>query len=101
MLDVAKSIPADLIEGGGLPQITAVECFDNGLTMCVGTSSGHVMMYDIRSSRPLLLKDHNNGAPIKGTTTLLLFIIYSYLGAISRVFSAHILPLARRGTYAT
>lgn len=66
VLDVAKSIPAELIEGGGLPEITAIECFENGLTMCVGTSSGHVMMYDIRSSRPLRMKDHNNGAPIKG-----------------------------------
>lgn len=38
--------------------------FKNGLTMGVGTASGHVLLYDIRSSQPLLIKDHMNGLPI-------------------------------------
>lgn len=33
--------------------------------MGVGTSTGHVLLYDIRSSKPLLVKDHMNGLPIK------------------------------------
>lgn len=33
--------------------------------MGVGTSSGHVILYDIRSSKPLLIKDHTNEIPIK------------------------------------
>ena len=33
--------------------------------MGVGTSTGHILLYDIRSSRPLLVKDHYYGIPIK------------------------------------
>ena len=33
--------------------------------MAVGTASGHVLMYDIRSSEPLLIKDHMNRIPVK------------------------------------
>lgn len=33
--------------------------------MGVGTSSGHVLLYDIRSSKPLIIKDHMNEIPIK------------------------------------
>ena len=33
--------------------------------MAVGTSTGHILLYDIRSSRPLLIKDHFYGIPIK------------------------------------
>lgn len=33
--------------------------------MGVGTSTGHVVLYDIRSSKPLLVKDHMNEIPIK------------------------------------
>jgi len=31
----------------------------------VGTSTGHILLYDIRSSRPLLVKDHRFELPIK------------------------------------
>lgn len=47
-----------------LPSITSL-VFKNGLTMAVGTNSGHVAIYDIRSSEPLLVKDHLNRLPIK------------------------------------
>ncbi|XP_059049775.1 nucleolar protein 10 isoform X2 [Achroia grisella] len=47
-----------------LPAITTVK-FDKGLRMGVGTSTGHVLLYDIRSSKPLLVKDHLNEIPIK------------------------------------
>lgn len=33
--------------------------------MGVGTSTGHILIYDIRSSKPLLIKDHMNETPIK------------------------------------
>uniref|UniRef100_A0A6M2DIP1 Putative nucleolar protein 10 n=1 Tax=Xenopsylla cheopis TaxID=163159 RepID=A0A6M2DIP1_XENCH len=45
------------------PAVTSM-AFKNGLTMGVGTASGHVLLYDIRSSQPLLIKDHMNGLPI-------------------------------------
>lgn len=45
------------------PAITSM-AFKNGLTMGVGTASGHILLYDIRSSHPLLIKDHMNGLPI-------------------------------------
>lgn len=39
--------------------------YKNGLQMGVGTASGHVLLYDIRSRDPLLIKDHLNKLPIK------------------------------------
>lgn len=47
-----------------LPAITALK-FDGALNMGVGTSTGHILIYDIRSSKPLLIKDHMNETPIK------------------------------------
>ncbi|SCM25049.1 nucleolar protein 10, putative [Plasmodium chabaudi chabaudi] len=41
-------------------------CFsDNGLKLAVGTSKGIVKLFDIRHSKPLLIKDHCNDIPIK------------------------------------
>ncbi|PAV76009.1 hypothetical protein WR25_03989 isoform A [Diploscapter pachys] len=45
-------------------QVTAL-AFRDPLHIGVGTSSGHVLLYDIRSRKPLLIKDHNNDLPIK------------------------------------
>lgn len=47
-----------------VPAISALK-FNGALEMGVGTSSGHVLLYDIRSSKPLLVKDHMNEIPIK------------------------------------
>ena len=47
-----------------IPQITSL-AFRDGLNMAVGTSTGHILLYDIRSSRPMLVKDHYYGIPIK------------------------------------
>lgn len=47
-----------------MPSITALK-FDGALRLGVGTSTGHVLLYDIRSSKPLLIKDHMNDSPIK------------------------------------
>ena len=55
----------DHLEGNDqVPQISSL-AFRDGLNMAVGTSTGHILLYDIRSSRPLLIKDHFYGIPIK------------------------------------
>lgn len=46
------------------PAITSIK-FKNALQMGVGTASGHVLIYDIRSSEPLIVKDHLNRIPVK------------------------------------
>lgn len=46
------------------PSITSIK-FKNGLQMGVGTASGHVLIYDIRSNEPLIVKDHLNRLPVK------------------------------------
>ena len=38
--------------------------FQGSLSLGVGTATGQVLLYDIRSSRPLLVKDHMYGLPI-------------------------------------
>ncbi|MEQ2187747.1 hypothetical protein GOODEAATRI_007746, partial [Goodea atripinnis] len=48
----------------GLPSISALK-FNGSLTMAVGTSTGQVLLYDLRSSQPLLVKDHFYNLPIK------------------------------------
>jgi ribosome biogenesis protein ENP2 len=47
------------------PEVSALQ-FDsgNGLQMAVGTSSGHVALYDLRAAEPLLVKDHRYDLPI-------------------------------------
>ncbi|XP_012542067.1 nucleolar protein 10 [Monomorium pharaonis] len=47
-----------------VPAITALK-FQGGLNLGVGTSTGHVLIYDIRSNKPFLTKDHMYGLPIK------------------------------------
>ncbi|XP_062506738.1 nucleolar protein 10-like [Corticium candelabrum] len=47
-----------------LPAVTALQ-FRDALTMAVGTASGQVLLYDIRSNQPFLTKDHYYGLPIK------------------------------------
>ncbi|XP_011645134.1 nucleolar protein 10 [Pogonomyrmex barbatus] len=47
-----------------VPAITALK-FQGGLNLGVGTSTGLVLMYDIRSNKPFLIKDHMYGLPIK------------------------------------
>lgn len=47
-----------------VPAITSLK-FQGGLTFGVGTSTGQILLYDIRSSTPFLTKDHMYGLPIK------------------------------------
>lgn len=45
--------------------LTAVRFDEAGLTAAVGTANGLVALFDLRSSRPALVKDHMYGAPIR------------------------------------
>uniref|UniRef100_M4BWD3 Uncharacterized protein n=1 Tax=Hyaloperonospora arabidopsidis (strain Emoy2) TaxID=559515 RepID=M4BWD3_HYAAE len=45
-------------------EITALRFDDDGLTFGVGTSEGQCLLYDLRSTRPLLEKSHQYGLPI-------------------------------------
>ena len=86
-LDVAMRCQVNQTEGGD-GQVAAVTAITqrNGLNLGVGTSTGQVenygslanplvvciffpfsqvLLYDLRSSKPLLVKDHMYGLPIK------------------------------------
>ncbi|KAI1895128.1 hypothetical protein AGOR_G00103110 [Albula goreensis] len=64
ILDCALSSVTEGTEVEGLPAISALK-FNGTLNMAVGTSTGQVLLYDLRSSCPLLVKDHYYGLPIK------------------------------------
>ncbi|XP_014297984.1 nucleolar protein 10 [Microplitis demolitor] len=48
-----------------VPSVTSLK-FKGGLTMAVGTATGQILLYDIRSNKPFLMKDHMYGLPIRG-----------------------------------
>ncbi|KAL7128478.1 hypothetical protein ABFS83_14G319700 [Erythranthe nasuta] len=48
---------------GDIDAVTAIE-FDEGYLMAVGSSCGKVLLYDLRSSNPMRVKDHMYGSPI-------------------------------------
>uniref|UniRef100_A0A7N8XYX8 Nucleolar protein 10 n=1 Tax=Mastacembelus armatus TaxID=205130 RepID=A0A7N8XYX8_9TELE len=64
MLDCALSSLTAETEVHGLPSVSALK-FNGSLTMAVGTSTGQVLLYDLRSNQPLLAKDHFYNLPIK------------------------------------
>ncbi|XP_053565657.1 nucleolar protein 10 [Bombina bombina] len=64
ILDCALSSVTPDTEIEGIPSISALK-FHGPLHMSVGTSTGQVLLYDLRSSRPLIVKDHQYGLPIK------------------------------------
>jgi ribosome biogenesis protein ENP2 len=43
--------------------VTALK-FQGSLTLGVGTATGQVLLYDIRSNRPFQVKDHMYGLPV-------------------------------------
>lgn len=45
--------------------LTALRFDDGGLQCAVGTSNGLVALFDLRASRPSIVKDHMYGAPIR------------------------------------
>jgi len=64
VLDVALASVTEDKKVTAVPAVTCLQ-FKNALQMAVGTSTGQVLLYDLRSSRPLLTKDHMYGLPIK------------------------------------
>ncbi|ESP03314.1 hypothetical protein LOTGIDRAFT_137600 [Lottia gigantea] len=62
VLDIYKTSPNT--EFGASPEVTAIK-FRDALTMAVGTQTGHILLYDLRSPKPLLVKDHQYELPIK------------------------------------
>ena len=68
-LDVASATTGcgffDENSNSGFPgEVTSI-CFDaSGLHMCAGTKGGNVALYDMRSSKPLFIKEHQYGLPI-------------------------------------
>lgn len=64
MLDCALSCVTEDTEVNGMPSITALN-FKDGLTMGVGTETGQILIYDIRSDKPIYVKDHMYGLPIR------------------------------------
>ncbi|KAI8371626.1 WD40-repeat-containing domain protein [Radiomyces spectabilis] len=58
-------VPASFgdLDAGPL-EITALKFRQDGLTMGVGTNTGHTLLYDLRSSVPYIVKDHQYGFPI-------------------------------------
>lgn len=62
-LDCALSSLTEGTEIQALPSISALK-FNGSLNMAVGTSTGQVLLYDLRSSQPLLVKDHFYNLPI-------------------------------------
>lgn len=63
VLDLADS-GLDYTDFDSFPSVTALT-FRNGLDMAVGTSYGHVLLYDVRSNKPRLCKNHLYELPIK------------------------------------
>ncbi|PWZ01845.1 WD40 repeat-like protein [Testicularia cyperi] len=45
--------------------VTALSGAEDGLNLAVGTSTGHVLLYDLRMDRPYQSKDQGFGLPIK------------------------------------
>jgi ribosome biogenesis protein ENP2 len=70
-LDIALRLGADATVSDHVnvlareaPAVTALTFAFDGMTLGVGASSGHVALFDLRSSRPLHVKDHRYGLPI-------------------------------------
>ena len=47
-----------------VPEVTALQ-YKNALNLAVGTSSGQILLFDLRSPRPYYVKDHYYDSPIR------------------------------------
>ncbi|CCL99104.1 uncharacterized protein FIBRA_01118 [Fibroporia radiculosa] len=45
--------------------VTAISSRTDGLSYAIGASSGHTLLYDIRSTRPMAIKDQGYGLPVQ------------------------------------
>ncbi|KAI0284599.1 hypothetical protein BGY98DRAFT_947704 [Russula aff. rugulosa BPL654] len=55
------------VDGDDSPglSVTALASRSDGLSYAVGTSTGHTLLYDIRSRQPFAIKDQGYGLPVK------------------------------------
>jgi ribosome biogenesis protein ENP2 len=49
-------------------EVTALKYDSDGLTLGIGTSNGNCILYDIRSSKPVCVKEHQYGLPVVDIT---------------------------------
>jgi ribosome biogenesis protein ENP2 len=45
--------------------VTSLSSKLDGLSLAVGTSTGHTLLYDLRSPKPYAMKDQGYGLPVK------------------------------------
>uniref|UniRef100_A0A2R5LEN2 Putative nucleolar protein 10 n=1 Tax=Ornithodoros turicata TaxID=34597 RepID=A0A2R5LEN2_9ACAR len=64
VLECALNSVTEDTEVVGMPSVTALE-FRDALMLGVGMGTGQSLLFDIRSDKPLLVKDHFYGLPIK------------------------------------
>nr|XP_054772894.1 nucleolar protein 10-like [Lytechinus pictus] len=64
VLDCALSSITSQTQVKGVPAVTSL-AFNGAMRMAVGTSTGQILLYDIRSNKPTLVKDHRNGLAIR------------------------------------
>uniref|UniRef100_A0A1E1XDF1 Putative nucleolar protein n=1 Tax=Amblyomma aureolatum TaxID=187763 RepID=A0A1E1XDF1_9ACAR len=64
LLECALNSVTEDTEIRGMPSVTAM-AFKDALTLGVGTATGQILLFDIRSDKPLLVKDHLYGLPVK------------------------------------
>ncbi|XP_050312689.1 nucleolar protein 10 [Anthonomus grandis grandis] len=64
VLDCAFTCVNENKELQGFPSVTALK-FNDAVHMGVGTATGQILLYDIRSDKPFTVKDHMYGLPIK------------------------------------
>ncbi|KAH9941186.1 WD40-repeat-containing domain protein [Epithele typhae] len=63
-VNAISSLPG-VDDSGPALSVTALASRPDGLSYAVGTSTGHTLLYDIRSARHLALKDQGYGLPVK------------------------------------
>eukprot|EP01048_Picozoa_sp_COSAG05_P003936 COSAG05_NODE_194_length_14555_cov_25.382955_7_plen_673_part_00 len=65
-LDVAAALNASGVSpaDSGALEVSTIKFADDGLTFAAGTSHGHCLLFDLRSSKPLSVKTHNYGLPL-------------------------------------
>lgn len=65
-LDVAALVPKFGARSLEVSELTAVRFNDyDGVSLATGTSCGHSLLFDLRSSHPVLTREHGNGLPIR------------------------------------
>ncbi|KAF7796275.1 hypothetical protein EIP86_007450 [Pleurotus ostreatoroseus] len=64
----APALPGVEDAGDSSISVTAIASRADGLSYAVGTSTGHTLLYDIRSARPYATKDQGYGLPVKNVS---------------------------------